>query len=180
MKIPLRYQTSQYDHVPADIRALFDKVRETRKGIYIHGEAGTGKTHIAWALAKHAKDDVGIKTLFWNIPDLLSDLREDFSRNPYDKNHTDEELMDFRGILFLDDIGSEKVTDWVAETLYRIVNHRYEEMLPTIFTSNLPLLELAERVGDRTVSRITEMCDLVELKGDDRRITNAKKITITA
>ena len=51
-------------------------------------------------------------------------------------------------------------------------------MRPTIFTSNLKPDDLKERIGDRTVSRIVEMCDVVELVGTDRRLQNAKKTQV--
>ena len=77
---------------------------------------------------------------------------------------------DNKSLLILDDIGVERVSDFVLETLYRVINYRYVNMLPTIFTSNLNIQELADKIGDRSVSRIVEMCGVVELTGSDRRL----------
>ena len=73
-------------------------------------------------------------------------------------------------ILLLDDLGAEKQTDWVLEILYRLINYRYEQMLPTFFSSNYSLQELSEKIGDRVVSRIVEKCDIVKIEGEDRRL----------
>jgi len=177
MKTPARYIDAKYEDVPQVIRDLFEKVKDTRRGMYIHGPVGSGKTHIAYALANHAITDMRLfNTRFWNVTQLLHTLRADFDKPWTEKARIDEDLLEDRGLLFLDDIGSEKMSDWVAETFYLILNWRYNENLPTIFTSNLPIAELAERVGDRTASRIVEMCDVVELGGEDRRLTKTNKI----
>lgn len=182
--IPARYQNAEYDEVPDKIRELFQRIPETRRGIYIHGDVGTGKTHISYALKKKwdvpaSKDSRGRHSLFWNVTELLRELRADFDRREGRKEHLDEYLMGYEGLLFLDDLGAEKVTDWVQETLYLIINSRYDHMLPTVITSNHPIKDLLDKVGDRTVSRIVDMCDIVELIGKDRRVEDATRITIT-
>ena len=58
----------------------------------------------------------------------------------------------------------------MVETLHRIVDKRYREVLPTIVTSNSSLDELADRVGDRIPSRLAETCDIIKLEGGDRRL----------
>lgn len=175
---PARYTDAKYDDVPADIRALFEKMRFSRRGIYLHGDVGTGKTHIAYTLADASQEKIRVRSEFWNVTELLREIRMDFERNVYDKTRTEEHLMGYQGLLFLDDVGSEKITEWVAETFYLILNKRYNDILPTVITSNLPIAQLADRIGDRTVSRIVEMCDVVELVGTDRRITNQSKIQV--
>lgn len=73
------------------------------------------------------------------------------------------------GLLLVDDLGTAKSSEWVEETTYRLINHRYEAMLPSIFTTNLPIAQLRDGVGDRISSRLAEICDRVPLLGNDRR-----------
>lgn len=177
--IPEKYKDSKYEDVPQEIRDRFEKIRETRRGLYIHGPVGTGKTHIAYALNKHW-DEKGGKVIFWNTTKLLRSIKNDFDKKFYDKDREEEKIMSSRALLFLDDMGAEKITEFAAETFYLIVNHRYQEKVPVIFTSNLPIADLADRIGDRTASRIVEMCDVVELIGEDRRMESINKIEIKA
>jgi DNA replication protein DnaC len=73
-------------------------------------------------------------------------------------------------LLHLDDVGAENTSDWVLEQLYSIVNARYEEEKSLIVTTNLYLEPLAEQIGERTVSRISEMCgEVIPVEGMDRR-----------
>lgn len=191
---PIRYKGVKYEEVPQQIRDLFEKVPETRRGLFIHGDVGTGKTHIAYALKEawerptertranllEGKDEVYMhqrRAMFWNTTELLRSIKGDFDKAPAEKERAEERIMEHPGLLFLDDVGSEKMSEWVAETFYLIVNSRYNRMLPTIYTSNFGVADLAERIGDRTVSRIVGSSDVVELKGPDRRITS-EKITI--
>ncbi|HEC32782.1 MAG TPA: cell division protein ZapE [Candidatus Kaiserbacteria bacterium] len=167
--IPARFQDSIYEHVPNNIQKIFENMRETRKGMFIHGEVGTGKTHIAYALLRNAPK-VGVRCRLINTIELFKDMREDIRRSEYDKKYPTETAMEYKGILILDDLGVEKATDFVVESLYLIINKRYNEMRPIIFTSNFNLNKLADRVGDRIPSRIFEMCEMVELKGEDKRL----------
>ncbi len=73
-------------------------------------------------------------------------------------------------MFILDDIGVEKVSEFVEEFMYMLINNQYEKVYPMVITSNLPLSQLAERLGDRIVSRIKEMCSVVEIKGEDKRL----------
>ena len=73
------------------------------------------------------------------------------------------------GLLLLDDLGAAKGSEWVEEPTYRLLNHRYEALLPSIFTTNLPLAQLRDGLGDRLASRLVETCDRVVLDGADRR-----------
>ena len=76
-------------------------------------------------------------------------------------------------LLVLDDLGAVKNSEWIEEVNYRLVNYRYERVLPTLFTSNLLPKELATLLGERVSSRLAEMTDRVTLKGDDRRYGSA-------
>jgi hypothetical protein len=71
--------------------------------------------------------------------------------------------------LVVDDLGAVKNSEWIEEVNYRVVNYRYERMLPTLFTSNHPPTELAGILGGRVSSRLNEMAKRVSLKGEDRR-----------
>jgi DNA replication protein DnaC len=83
-----------------------------------------------------------------------------------------EVLSKFAGvkILLLDDIGSEKVSDWSKQMFYALIDRRYRNMAQTVITSNLTLQQLSETIDDRIASRISEMCLVVELKGNDFRL----------
>ena len=168
-KIPPRYRSATYEDVPRDIQSLFESLKESRKGIFIHGKVGTGKTHIAYALHRYAPKS-RLFSRFHNTVELFKEMRDDISRDIQSKQHPTEVLMEYKGVLILDDLGVEKATDFVVESLYLIINKRYNDMLPTIITSNYNLDKLADQVGDRIPSRILEMCNPIELHGKDRRV----------
>lgn len=166
---PKRYEHVQYNDVPDSIRSVFDKIKETRRGLFIHGGVGTGKTHIAYALKNKFDETANNKAHFWNTTELLRELKEDFDRPYGEKKNILEQLMTSKTLIFLDDIGAEKISDWVQETFYLLINKKYNNCLPIVFTSNYTLAELNERVGERIVSRILEMCDRFKVDGVDRR-----------
>jgi DNA replication protein DnaC len=169
MKIPERYKNAKLEDVPERVRSAFNETVKNKKGLYIYGGVGTGKTHIAYAIQKRWYE-LGQSSLFWNMTELIDEIRSDFSRT--EKEFISERVLDYQNLLFLDDIGAEKPTEWVEEKIYLIVNKRYNDMLPTIFTSNLKIDELANRIGDRIASRIVGMCEIINLEGEDRRLLN--------
>jgi hypothetical protein len=80
-----------------------------------------------------------------SVPELIVGLRSDMDRARDDRAWGDraDELAHHRGIVILDDLGREKVSDWTGETIYTLVNTRYERVVPTIVTTNLTGAELA-------------------------------------
>lgn len=171
--IPQRFANAKYEDVPKPIRDLF----EAGKGIYLYGPVGTGKTHIAYALKAKTDADGGFAIVF-NTTELIREMKSDFDRPSPEKKYYDHAFMTHAGLVVLDDVGSEKMSEWVEETFYVLVNKRYNDMLPTVFTSNLSISDLSAKIGDRTASRIAEMCEVVELKGADRRVQEKEKITV--
>ncbi|MFB6372794.1 MAG: ATP-binding protein [Bradymonadaceae bacterium] len=113
--------------------------------VYLHGPVGTGKS-VQSALAigtflSHwlLKRRVGVSAKYLDVTEFLGRLRESFDN---DSIEVDVESYRTAGLLVLDDLGREKTTAWSAEVLYKLINHRYSERLPTIFCSNLSLDEL--------------------------------------
>lgn len=132
------------------------------RGLLFCGGVGSGKTHVAAALmmAFHEKR-VSVRWANWS--DALLRFRATFGNGA---TKTEEELHDDfarAAVLFLDDIGAEKTTEFTDNALYQIVNTRYEKMRPTVVTSNLEGDALLESIGARVYRRLTETCDVVNL-----------------
>lgn len=104
---------------------------------------GSGKTFAACAILRAAAD-AGAVTAYAAVPELLARLRSTYSE---DSGEDASEVLAIRsvGVLVLDDLGAAKSSDWAEEQLFLIVNHRYEQRLLTIVTTNLGLDELAKR-----------------------------------
>lgn len=130
------------------------------------GATGAGKTYQAYgalraAVLAHPRASWATTT----YADFTAALR------PRPKVDTEAEMDRFRSVdlLLVDDLAAAKSSEWVEEVTYRLVNGRYEDMRPSIFTSNLALAELKEAIGDRVASRLAETCVRVVLDGPDRR-----------
>lgn len=158
--------------MPTPVRISVASILETRQGLYLWGKSGAGKTHMAYAIYKYCMEQSSpkIPAIIKNVPDFLKAIRDDYSRDIRNKEYPLDKLMDGRSLLIFDDLGSEKMTEWVEETFYLLINKYYEEMIPIIFTSNYSIPELSSRLSDRIISRIIGSCDVVEIQGGDRRL----------
>jgi DNA replication protein DnaC len=147
-----------------------------QKGLVFHGPTGVGKTHLAIGLLKAVIRDKGARGYFFQTTELLRLVRETYNRS------VDETEMEVlrpvleADVLVLDDLGVEKTSEWVQETLGHVVNIRYSERRPTVFTTNLvesddPLhpRSFMFRLGARTRSRLFEMCDWIQMDAIDAR-----------
>jgi DNA replication protein DnaC len=150
------------------------------KGLCLIGPPGIGKTHIAVAVLREVVERTHVRGLFYDVRDLLRVIRSTY--NPVVRTAEMDILrpvMDAE-LLVLDDLGAEKPSEWVEETINLIVNTRYNERRPTIFTTNFEdvpdeadLDSLRVRVGFRLHSRLHEMCDFLEYDGGDYRMLPA-------
>ena len=147
-------------------------------GLYLYGRVGAGKTIYAAAVLMELKrrsfmsyHSDYIKGCFIKVTKLLEDLRASFNA---DNAGSFQDIIDQctgTDVLVLDDIGSQKITDWVRNILYLIIDSRYENLKPTIFTSNGSLNELADQYEDNRIpSRIEEMCRIKHFTNKDYRI----------
>jgi DNA replication protein DnaC len=136
-----------------------------------------GKTHLAVAVLKLVIREKGARGLFYDTRELLKIIRATY--NPLVQTAEMDVLRPVMetDLLVLDDLGAEKTSEWVEETLNLIVNTRYNERRATIFTSNYEVKEdltdpdsLAVRVGFRMWSRLHEMCEFVALDAVDFRM----------
>jgi DNA replication protein DnaC len=178
--IPRRYRDVAFERYPvteidatvvAATRRFTDAIDErvdTGRGLWFMGPVGTGKTTLAMLVSKAALK-AGRSVAIYSLPRLLNEIRD--THRP-ERSHLD--LLDRLtavDLLHIDDVGAERTTDWVLEELYSIVNARYEDQRSMVVTTNILDREaLCEQITERTVSRLTEMCDELPLLGDDRRM----------
>lgn len=139
------------------------------RSLLLLGPTGVGKTHKAMAIAFHLAEHGGGRMPVSEVvtaADLYDQMRPGSGQ--------DSEAVFTRyaaaPLLLLDDLGAANTSPWVEEKTYRMVNTRYNNEAITVFTSNVPPLKLGETLGERVASRLTEMCTIVVLKGDDRRL----------
>ena len=137
-------------------------------GLFLFGPCGVGKTHLAISVIREMLLN-NRNVFFISTPDLLFQLRKTFSTNVMT---TDEEQLRkylSYSFLVLDDLGTEKWSEWVQQTLDHIVYQRDAHAMPAIITSNLALHEIRSRYGDRVASRIIGMSHILKLTGADYR-----------
>lgn len=144
-----------------------DERLDEGRGLWFIGPVGTGKTTLAM-LVTQAALSAGRSAARYTLPSLLSQIRRTFDTGSHDDLLERLVAVD---LLHIDDIGAEQTTPWVLEELYTIVNARYEERRSMIVTTNILDRETLERqITERTVSRLTEMCDELPLVGPDHRL----------
>ena len=112
-----------------------------------------------------------------SVPELIVGLRSDMDRDRERQGWADtaNELAHWKGTVILDDLGREKTSDWTGETIYVLVNGRYERMLQTIVTTNLTGAELAASPYWPVISRLAEGGELVRIEATDYRLEKPGK-----
>lgn len=175
------YDRYQFSDFPAPTPAM-QKARthlqrlshENGCHVFLWGPVGSGKTSLGTCLYRAWMAEQRLAGMWFTVPGLLDAIRAGFDRETRSYQASDlVSAVCSVPMLFLDDLGAERVTDWVAGELYKVVNNREER--PTIFTSNLDLAGLCDRLGgidgERIVSRIQGMCEphIYHVDGPDLR-----------
>ena len=169
----------------------FMDLRQCNNWIFLTGGFGVGKTHLAVAVMKEAarqkaiytakkqmnkyyggNPNQGSKFIFKPSSDLIQEIK-----NSYDSNELSEHaiLEKYKNchLLILDDLGTERASEWQQEKLHLLLNYRYNEMLPTIITTNMGAVELNNQISQRLFDRIIEASNsgnrLWRLKGNSYR-----------
>jgi DNA replication protein DnaC len=185
--IPKRYQhctianfsayNESLERAAAQARTIASDFPSVGRGLFFEGQPGVGKTHLVVAVLTQVIQTTGARGLFYDTRDLLRVIRGTYNAST---NTTELDVLRpvmTADLLVLDDLGAEKTSEWVEETMNLIVNTRYNERRPTLFTSNYEDIpddadpnSLLFRIGHRMRSRLHEMCEFVTLDGADYRM----------
>ncbi len=193
--LPRRYQNCTLDTFEVHNDSHKDALKISRQfvknypaqdvGLMFIGPCGVGKTHLAAAIVRELVLKKGVPCLFYDFRELIREIQSTFTP---ESNLSESDVLSpvFQTeVLVLDELGAKRPTAWVEETVFSIINSRYNARKVTIFTTNYPDTadeedtresfykkggdNLVDRIGVRLRSRIYEMCKVVEVGGEDYR-----------
>lgn len=166
-RFPARYTDARADVSEVQRWAVgYRKQPSAARSLLLLGPTGTGKTHQAYGALREAVSYPA--TIRWEAvgsADLVAETRG--------AKNVDDVLARYikADLLLLDDLGVAKASEWTEEVTYRVIDARYRECRPGIFTSNIAAPKLRDLLGERVASRLVEMCGRpVVLRGEDRRL----------
>ena len=203
-RIPLRYadcELSNFEIVPGLTTRSVEQAKLASErfveeygvsappliGLLFVGKPGVGKTHLAVGIIKRLMREKAVACLFRTFPELLKEIQLSYNKI---SNISEFSLMSpvlDTEVLVLDELGGQKPSSWVLDTVGFVLNHRYNDNKTTILTTNFPDHAehgnakkgvgdaLVDRVGDRMRSRLYEMCKTIDMKGDDFRLRMKQK-----
>ncbi len=181
--IPSKYRDTSLSDLgdkKVEIIRVIKKIMNIEKtsdevGVIFSGEAGTGKTHSAYAVLKSLIHfNPSSIAAMYDYQELMADLKKEFYKG------LDEEpgsIWDSvfnwsggcRNLLFIDDLSSKKMTDFELEKILMCVNKRINDIFPIFITTNLKESEFVEVFGERLASRLIGSFHIIEFTGADKR-----------
>ena len=194
-RIPKRYRNCSLGNFEVHNDSHKDALKISRQfvknypaqevGLLFIGPCGVGKTHLAVAVIREIIEKNNVPCAFYDFRELIRDIQGTFTP---ESNISESDVLapvfDVE-VLVLDELGAKRTTAWVEETVFYIINQRYNQKKLTIFTSNYLDTEeeadgrdafykkggdsLVDRIGVRLRSRLYEMCKVVEMWGEDYR-----------
>jgi DNA replication protein DnaC len=166
--------TNMDDEVVREVRRFcrrLDENLDEGRGLWFWGGPGTGKTTLAMLVSQEAlkaRRSVAI----YSLPALLTEIRTTYDQSSEHRYDRLIEQLTTIDLLHIDDMAVARTNEWVLEQLYTVVNSRYETQRSMVFTADVERwFELGRHVGERTFSRLQEMCGApIPMHGGDQRI----------
>jgi len=167
-KIPERFKNIHFDDliVTENNKIVIDRLKKyalnflncKNSSILLSGKVGTGKTLLACLVLKEILKN-GFTGEITTTIDFLDNIKKCYNPNGNQEDVYISKLCN-ANLLILDDIGTEKITEWSYDRIYKIINYRYINKKATIFTSNCSIKGLYKHLDERLTSRIESMCNV--------------------
>jgi len=196
--VPKRFQNLSFERepIPSIARVAPEQVRAVRRycervdemldqgeGMWFLGSPGTGKSHLAYLISRHALT-AGRSVAIYTGPRLLDEIRRTYGDEDSGSTLDLIDRLTSVELLHIEDLAVARPTDWVLEQLYNIINGRYENQRSIVFTCDLTgdgenatefmPARLARHITERNYSRLMEMCGTpLFLMGADHRVQRA-------
>ena len=167
--IPLRFHDrtlSGYEAKSADQQAAlefakeyalgFEQVQKTGRGAIFVGRPGTGKTHLAVGIGLYAMRKFHARVLFVTVQRAIRSVKDTWAKGAQQSESEAIAALVEPDLLILDEVGVQFGSEFERNTLFDVLNERYEMRKPTIFLSNLASDELADFLGERVMDRLRE------------------------
>ena len=145
--------------------------KDKGEGLYFEGTCGTGKTHLAVAIAMKLINQ-GVPVICKTSIDLLASIKQSYERDSTVNEEDVIEAYNTVDLLVIDDLGKERATEWSVPILYRIINDRYENMLPTVITTNYNTDDLIDKLNASNDNEKAE-ANISRFKGSASCVTMA-------
>lgn len=134
----------------------WDVVRSSGRSMVFLGPPGTGKTHLACAIAMHVMHKHHASVMFKTVAQAVRGVRDTWAKGSDRSESQAIAELTSPQLLVLDEVGIQKASEWELNVLFDVLNERYLKRRPTIMLTNLPQAELPKFLGERVLDRMKE------------------------
>ncbi|MEC4024561.1 ATP-binding protein [Pseudomonas fulva] len=174
--IPLRFRGATLDAYRTDTEGQavaltecrdyvhgFERNWELGRSMMLLGDVGTGKTHLACAVAQQVIRAYGASARYTMAIEIIRDLKMTFDKKSERTERDVYAALLAPDLLVIDEVGVQHGSDFERQVLFEVIDSRYRQLMPTIVISNLGLSGLRKCLGERSVDRLTDAGGLAVL-----------------